>query len=163
MLEYTAQDAYTVLKKSTNINAAIKNFIKREIRKGDPGEKFAKNLRNVLISKNEQTALDFIDGALPQFTNHLVTIACYAFPEFINNLVEEIVEKYADDFNATFEVTEDRLGYKDKAKFESIAKEAIGIIREKIKAEGMGDSPFMRNVIYLSIFEPAVIVAVENF
>ncbi|MDZ4786037.1 MAG: hypothetical protein SGJ02_08170 [bacterium] len=157
MNECTADDITEVLKKAPNVNSAIKNFLKREVKKGDSSEKFVKSLRDVLLSKNETAARDFISGALPKFLNHIYSIACYAYFESMSKLAENIVEKYADDFNATFEIIEGKVKYKDEKKFKVISSEALKIIHETLAAQGFAESAFMKNVALISVFERPVI------
>lgn len=164
MLECTADDITTCLLKAPNINAAVKNFLKREVKKGDPAEKFAKNLKDILTSSDEKRSLQFISEAMPKFVNHLYSVACYAYFDVVGKLASSVVEKYADDFNATFEVNDGKLSYKDEAKFKKIADEALAILRTGLKENGFGDSPFMKNVTMLSIFErPVIEVLAKKF
>ncbi len=158
MLECTAEDIAQCLKKAPNINSAIKNFLKREVKKGDPAEKFAKSLRTVMSAPTEGAALKFVEESLPKFQNHLYSVACYAYYEFVSQLAGSVVEKYADDFNATFEINEEgQLKYKDETKFKTISDKALEILRKGLNDAGFGGSPFMKNVTMISIFERPVI------
>lgn len=157
MLECSAEDIAQSLKKAPNINAAIKNFLKREVKKGDPAEKFAKSLRSAISSPGDGVALKFVEDSLPKFQNHLYSVACYAYYEFVSELAGSVVEKYADDFNATFEINEGQLKYKDEGKFKTISDKALEILRKGLNDAGFGGSPFMKNVTMISIFERPVI------
>lgn len=164
MLDCTASDINTCLRKAPNVNSAVKNFLKREVKKGDAAEKFAKTLREILSSPDEARSLDFITASMPKFLNHLYSVACYAYFEPIGKLASSVVEKYADGFNATFEVQNDALVYKNEGEFKRISDEALAILRAGLKDMGFGDSLFMKNVTMLSIFErPVIEVLAKKF
>ncbi len=164
MLECSATDIHNCLRKATNINAAVKNFLKREVKKGDPSEKCAKTLKDIFGSQDQARSLDFVATSMPKFLNHLYSIACYAYFEPIGKLASSVVEKYADDFNATFEVQNNILAYKNEGEFKRISDEALSILRSGLKDMGFDDSPFMKNVTLLSIFErPVIEVIAERF
>ena len=157
MLECTNEDIFVCLKKAPNINAAIKNFLKREIKKGDPAERFAKSLKAAFSSPNEEAAKKFIAESLPKFQNHIYSVACYAYYEIVSKMAETVVSEYADEFNATFEIQDGVLTYKDESKFKKISDNALGILKNGLKDAGFGDSPFMKNVALISkasIFKP---------
>jgi len=157
MLQCDASDITNCLLKAPNINSAIKNFLKREVKKGDPAERFAKTLKDVLASQNEVRSQQFVAEAMPKFVNHLHSVACYAYFEVVGKLAAAVVDKYADDFNATFEIADGVLSYKDETRFKKISDEALAILRNGLKEQGFGDSAFMKNITMLSIFERPVI------
>lgn len=157
MLECTADDIYEALDKAPNVNAAIKNFLKREGKKGDPSERFAKGLRQVFSTNNEVLRKKFINDTMPQHLNYFYSVACYAYFEFVSKLAENIVNQYADDFNNTFEIVENKLNFKDRAKFDAISAQALDMMDAELKELNFSGSQFMRNVALISVFEQPVI------
>lgn len=157
MFSFTTEDVVGSLKRAGNINAALKNFLKREVRRGDPAERFVKDLREVMVGKDETRALNYIEKRRPGFDSHLVAIGSYAHSEMVMVLANQIVEKYADRFNATYEVKDEDIAVKDKKEFESIMKEVSGVITQTLKEAGFGDSVFMQSVIFSTVFDRPVL------
>ncbi len=157
MLECTVDDIYDVLVKAPNINSAVKNFLKKEAKKGQPSEKFAKSLRDAFGSKNEERAKRFIDDSMTPHMSYIYSITCYAYFEFVSKLAEAIVNKFADDFNSTFEIVDEKVNFKDEKKFKTISEQALKIINENLNEFGFTDSNFMKNVALISVFERPVI------
>jgi hypothetical protein len=157
VFSFTTEDVVGSLKRAGNINAALKNFLKREVRRGDPAERFVKDLREVMVGKDETRALNYIEKKRPGFDSHLVAIGSYAHSEMVMVLANQIVEKYADRFNATYEVKDEDIAVKDKKEFESIMKEVSGVITQTLKEAGFGDSVFMQSVIFSTVFDRPVL------
>jgi ribosomal protein S17E len=157
VFSFTTEDVVGSLKRAGNINAALKNFLKREVRRGDPAERFVKDLREVMVGKDETRALNYIEKRRPGFDSHLVAIGSYAHSEMVMVLANQIVEKYADRFNATYEVKDEDIAVKDKKEFESIMKEVSGVITQTLKEAGFGDSVFMQSVIFSTVFDRPVL------
>ncbi len=161
MLPYTVSHILDAFAKAKNLNASMKNFLKREVKRGDPAEKFTKDLRDVLLSDDVNRSEQFFAKHLPKYESHLFVAAGYAHYDLVNGLAASIVERYADDFNATYEVQDEKLTYKDRPNFEKLAKEAITLISAGLKPSGLDGSPFMLNVVFVSIFTREVIGAIE--
>jgi len=157
VFSFTTEDVVGSLKRAGNINSALKHFLKREVRRGDPAERFVKDLREVMLGKDDTRALSFIDKKRPGFDSHLIAIGSYAHSEMVMNLANEIVEKYADKFNATYEVQDDDIALKDKKGFETIMKEVTEIISTNLKGAGFGESVFMRSVVFSTVFDRPVL------
>ncbi len=162
MLDYTIADAVNCLKKANNLNAAVKHFLKREVRSGDPSEKFAKELREIIERDNSEATKRFFDKHIPRFERQLFAIGGYAHWDFIGALIERIGTKHADQFNATYAVNGESIEISDQAKFDSIAKLAISDVDHELANKGFPDSKFLKNVILSTLFEPAVLRAVSK-
>jgi len=154
---FTTDDIVASLKRSDNLNAALKHFLKREVRRGDPAERFVKDLREVFAAKESTRALAFIEKKRPAFDSHLVAIGGYAHGDIVMGLASEIVEKYADSFNATYTVVGEDLEVKDGAGFDRIVAEAIAIVTARLTDAGFGDSPFMQSVVLATVFDRPVL------
>lgn len=157
MFSFTTEDVVGSLKRAENINSALKHFLKREVRRGDPAERFVKDLREVMLGKDENRAFSFIEKKRPDFDSHLIAIGSYAHSEMVMSLANQIVEKYADTFNATYEVKDDDIALKDKGAFETIMKEVSDIVSKNLKGAGFGDSVFMQSVVFSTVFDRPVL------
>lgn len=154
---FTTDDIVESLKRSENLNAALKHFLKREVRRGDPAERFVKDLRDVFTAKDPSRALGFIEKKRPAFDSHLVAIGGYAHGEIVMGIANAIVEKYADRFNATYTVVGEDIEVKDTAGFDTIVGEAIALVTARLTEAGFGDSPFMQSVVLATVFDRPVL------
>ncbi len=157
MFSFTTEDVVGSLKRAGNINAALKNFLKREVRRGDPAERFVKDLREVMLGKDEARVHNYIEKKRPGFDSHLIAIGSYAHSEMVMNLSNQIVEKYADRFNATYETQTDDIAVKDKKEFDAIMQEVSSLISKNIKDAGFGESVFMQSVVFSTVFDRPVL------
>jgi hypothetical protein len=154
---FTTDDIVESLKRSANLNAALKHFLKREVRRGDLAERFVKDLREVFAAKDPTRALGFIEKKRPAFDSHLVAIGGYAHGEIVMAIANEIVEKYADSFNATYAVVGEDIEVRDSAGFDKIVGEAVAIVTARLTAAGFRDSPFMQGVVLATVFDRPVL------
>lgn len=163
MLIYTSKDVVEILKKSKNINSAIKSFLKKEVKKGDPAEKFAKSLKVVLLDGNFQRAISFIDANLAKFENHLFVIGQYAFSEFTSSVTDELIEKYADSFNETYKIEGGELEILNRADFSNIVKSSLKLIDDKFREFELPSSPFLKKLLIMAIFHQELHSEIESF
>ena len=157
MLPFTTQDAVTVLKKSENLNAALKNFLKREIKNGDPAGRFVKDLRELGESSNTTRLESYIDRSRAKFELQLIAIGAHAHSQIVENIAGKVTEKYAEAFNETYTLGEDKIEVTDKKNFDQIVKQAFELIDADLKASGSADSPYMKNSVLLAIFDKRVL------
>ncbi|MBN8549963.1 MAG: hypothetical protein J0M12_11665 [Deltaproteobacteria bacterium] len=157
MLPFTTQDAVSVLKKSDNLNSALKNFLKREIRNGDPAARFVKDLRELSDSSNTTRLESYIDRNRAKFELQLVAVGAHAHPNLVESIAAKVTEKYADTFNETYKLEEEKIEVTDKKGFDQIVKQALTLIDEDLKAAGFGDSPYIKNSVMLAIFDKRVL------
>jgi len=162
MFDYTIADVVRTLRMAKNLNSAVKHFLKHEIKPGDSAGKFAKELRDVVLSNNDLAIESFFKRYLPQYERHLLAIGGYAHWDFIGKLVEEIGESYADAFNQTYAVSESEFTMKNEKEFSCIAKQAVERVVAELKAREFGDSMFMKNIVLSSLFEPKVLERVQK-
>lgn len=147
------------LRRSPNINAAVKSFLKREVKKGDGAERFIKDLRDVLLSKNEQLAAEFLERRLSQYEPYVVALGGYAHADFVTALAGRIVEKYADEFNATYQVWGESVTVADPQRFNQIVGEVLKLVADEIDQKGL-PGYFMKCVILNAIFDRPVLMKV---
>lgn len=160
MFNYTSDDIYTAFEAAPNLNSALKNFLKREIRKGDPAEKFVKSLRKLAGSGNAAAMKAFFEKSLPVYHQHILLLAGYANADAVNAISETVIEAHAETFNETYDTSEDGISIKDREGFESIVGNVDTMLSNGIKEHGLPESPFMKLVLVNSIFEDQVMAEV---
>jgi hypothetical protein len=160
VFSFSSQDVVETLKKSSNINSAIKNFLKRQAAQGgESSARFAKDLRDVLLAKQDTGALLFIDKNSEKFSPHLLAIGAYAHAELVDKIAGKIVTKYADDFNTTYSSNGEEVKVSNQTKFNSIMKNAASEIGADLEESGFAESQFLRAIVLNAIFEPPVLRA----
>ena len=157
MLPFTTDDAVTTLRQAENLNAALKHFLKREVRRGEPAERFVKDLRPLLLGSDPTRAGGYLERKRPQFDPHLIGIGGYAHSDLVTAVAGQVVERYADDFNATYRSDGSTITVSDQSRFDEIVNAANKVIDETLVARGFGASSFMKNVLLAAIFEQPVL------
>jgi len=157
VLPFTTDDAITTLRQAENLNAALKHFLKREVRRGDPADRFVKDLKPLLLGADLTRAGGYLERKRPQFDPHLIGIGGYAHSDLVTAVAGQIVEKYADDFNATYQSNGSTITVSNQAKFDEIVGAANKVIDETLVTRGLGASSFMKNVLLAAIFEQPVL------
>ncbi len=161
MFEFDANDVVTSLRKAKNINSAIKNFLKKEMRAGVEGERFVKDLRDRLLSSNVERAKSFVEPQLPRYAAHLLGIGRYAFSEMVLPVSEEIVDKYADSFNASYVKENGEVVIKDEKTFTAIVKATLERAEQQLTSSGIEATPFMKSLFMVGIFEEEVLKKIK--
>ena len=160
LLPFTTQDAVTVLKKSENLNAALKNFLKTEIRNGDPAGRFVKDFRDLIDATDSSRLEGFLDRSRTKFETHIIGVGGYAHAELVREIVANIADKYAEEFNSTYTISGDKVDVKNQKRFDEIAKEAFAIIEKELASRGFDGSVFLKNVVLVSIFDRGVLTKI---
>lgn len=159
MYKYQPQEIVDCFAKAKNINAAVKAFLKRDAKRGEPSERFAKEAKKVLVERPKE-ALNFVTSQLAQSEPFFYALAGHAHMTLVGSIAQEIVEKYADEFNDTYEIKNEQLKVTNKARFDAITKDVISKIETGLSSNGFENSSFMKNVLLLSIFNQEVIVEI---
>ncbi len=149
-----AKDAFAAAK---NLNAALKNCLKKEVQANPQFVAFTKSFRAAVATGRKEPVHFFVEKNFPDHELELLLIARYAHIEFISTNVEQIVLKYGEEFNATYEGGEKGITVKNKAKFASIVKEVSELVDVSLKKAGLPVSNFMKNSFFISIFEEDVL------
>lgn len=157
MLEYSSDEVIAALSTCDNINAAVKSFLKRELKKGDPREKFTKDLRTVFQSNNTERQISFVEKHRERFEGVLLGITRYALYQPIDAITATIIEAHADPFNATYEVNDSEIEILNKEEFQQIARAALDGFRAGLAEHSLPVSNFMVNVLILTLFDDAVV------
>ena len=157
MYPYTLTEVVSALRGSKNINAALKNFLKLEIRNGDPAGRFVKDLRSVVGAKSTEPLQRLVEQGQQKFERHIFVIVRYAYHEPMAQIAEQVAHKYADDFNATYEREDGRIKVIDLPKFKSIFKEVEGLFEQAINERKLGPVGLMKNALVTFVFDADVI------
>jgi hypothetical protein len=156
-IQYTSQDVCDAFASAPNLNSALKSFLKREVRRGDHTEKFIKNFRKAALTGKEASLKLFFESHLPAYQQHVLLLAGYANGEAINTIAGDIIDRYADEFNATYVEKEKSIDITKPAEFERITKDVMVLISEGLIGKELPDSMFMKLVVINTIFEDKVI------
>jgi len=160
MLPTTASDAQETFSRAKNLNAALKNFIKRESRSGDQVVSFAKDFRAAVGTGRSVAVNAFIDRNYPQKEVFFLGVARYAFPELVESCVGRIIDRHAEAFNQTYERGEQGITIKDAKTFNSIVREVHQLVKADIQAAELPVNGFLENALLSSVFEIDVLTEV---
>lgn len=157
MLSYTPEDVVASLRGAKNLNAAVKNFLKKDVGNDARIAQFAKELRAAFESPLKQRADLFIRQSLPQSEIPLIGVVRYCYVDGISAVVEQIAAQYAEEFGATYQQSVDGVEIKDRATFERIISEVVGGLGQRLEAQKLPASNFMKNAVLMFLFEADVL------
>jgi len=157
MYPYEQKDLITALQSAPNLNSALKGFLKSQVQKGDQTSKFIKAFRVATTSKTPGALENFIDKSLPRFERHFFLIARHALSTETEVILDQVIEKYAEDFNKTYQLQGSAITVSNKEQFDSIAKQALNDLDNGLEQSKLPNSNFMRNVLVYSLFDEQVI------
>ncbi len=160
MLTPTIEEAKESFAAAKNLNAALKNLLKRESSGAPAVASFAKDFRFVVSSgKNIQRDL-FIERNFEERRLFFIGAVRYAFPELVESTVGSVVAKYADEFNSTYERVDGGIKVTDAKRFEEIVKDVLAIISRDLKAADLPSNAFMQSALLAAVFEIDVLAEV---
>ena len=162
MLTYSHDDIIATFRSAKNLNAAIKSFLKGEVTKGHPAERFAKSFRSAYDAQDEARLTNFIEKNLPQFEKELLLIANYAHADVIGRASDRIISTHAESFNETYARSDGEITVTDPSSFKKIINNAFTIIEEELGQTDVPDTPFLRNVFILTIFDEDLVDKVSD-
>ena len=157
MQQISLEEVDTAFASAKNLNAALKNFLKREAQGNRNIEQFAKEFRAAAATGQVSS---FLGRAFPKFEIYLFAVVRYAYAEEFTRIVQKVVDKYADEFNATYSVGDKGITVLDKLRFSAIAKEVDAIIETDLGAAGVPANAFMKRAAMQAIFDAAVLTEV---
>lgn len=160
MLSSSVQEVQEAFAAAKNLNAALKNLLKKESANSPQVVSFAKDFRAAAGSGKSAPRDLFIERNYPSKEFFFIGAARYAFPDLIESTVGAILNKYAEEFNATYERTDNGIKVSDVAGFARIAKDVQQIIERDIKAAELPLNNFMRNSVLSTVFEADVLAEV---
>ena len=157
MQEATIEEVQSAFNAAKNLNAALKSFIKKEVRSGDPIERFAKDFRVAVATGRVGAVNSYIEKNYPKNEIYFLALARYAHSEFVASVVEGIFEKYAEDFNTTYENLASGMRVTNPEKFASISKSVAQMIEDRLTSSGLPSGNFLKKATLHCIFEPEVL------
>jgi hypothetical protein len=153
MINCTVEEAKETFAAARNLNAALKNLLKKEGANSPAIAPFAKEFR-VAASSGKSAQRDlFIERNFDSKQFFFIGSVRYAFPELVDSCVGAIVERYADDFNSTYDRGESGVTVTNPKRFQEVVKEVQEIIRRDVKAAELPDNNFMRSALLATVFE----------
>lgn len=158
MKAVTTTEIIEVLSVAKNLNAALKNLIKREGASNPAVAVFAKEFRMKLGAAKLTGSEDFIDRCIEKGREKLFFgVARYAFAEVIDMAVERIIDQYADDFNATYERTDEGISVKNPGRFKEIVTDVSTQSASALAEATIPVNGYSRGVMLATVFEPDVL------
>jgi hypothetical protein len=157
MLETNIDEVASALTGAKNLNSALKAFLKKEGTNAPHIVQFAKEFRGIVATGRTEPVRNFIERNYEKRPMVFLGLARYAYPELIEATVGNIIERYADEFNATYERVDDGVRVTDAKSFSAIVKGVGQMIEEGLHQAGVSPTNFMRNTIMASVFEPDVL------
>jgi hypothetical protein len=152
MRKPTVDEAKEVFAAAPNLNAALKNLLKREGTRGAPAVvAFAKEFRAAAVNGAKRDL--FVERNFDTKEFFFLGTVRYAFPQLIESSVGAIVDKYADDFNATYERHDDGVRVINPGRFKEIVVDVLGIVSGDLKAAELPDNNFMQRALLATVFE----------
>lgn len=160
MLQSNVQEVQQSFAAAKNLNAALKNLLKKESSGNPQIASFAKEFRAAAGSGKSAPRDLFIERNYPEKELYFMGAIRYAFPELIEATVGAIIGNYADSFNATYERKDDTVAVTDAAAFKKIVKEVHEIVKKDLTAAEVPNNSFMQNAVLATVFEVDVLVEV---
>ena len=157
MYAYTAAEAAAALRGSKNPNAALKNFLKHEVQGNEVLARFVKNLRTTIDSKSPQACEALFEQGIRKFDIAVLAILRCAYADTLVAIVEPVIEKYADDFNKTYEHADSAINVKDEANFKRIVEEVLALFDQGLSAANLNPAGLMKEVLIHHLFEAEVV------
>jgi len=153
MLTPTIEEAKESFASAKNLNAALKNLLKRESSGAPAVASFAKEFRAAVSSGKGATRDLFIERNFENKQFFFLGAVRYAFPELVESTVGSIVTKYADEFNATYERSDGAVKVTNAKRFKEIVGEVGEAIKKDLKANDLPVNSFMQSALLAAVFE----------
>jgi hypothetical protein len=152
-----------VLKSAKNLNAALKNLMKREGDNNPDVVAFAKDMRARISGAKWNGIEDFIQRSMERNRQgYFLGLARYAFADVIDPLVEEIIEQFADDFNATYERSEEGVTVVSPDRFREIVSQVSSMADNALKQADIPVNAYSRATMFATVFESDVLEEVQK-
>lgn len=150
-------DVESVLSSANNLNAALKTLLKREGKPENSIESFVKSMRPVVARNRDGELLKYVEQHYPTKEVHFALLAAYAFPAVRESLINSVFEKHAENFNKTYERSDNGIKITDAAKFQSIIEDVVVMVKGGLEQAGVPRNNFSVYSVLVSIFEPDVL------
>lgn len=157
MEQYTTSDIVGAFEAAPNLNAALKNFLKREIRRGDPTERLAKSFKVAISSKRADARREFIEKHADTNARFFLAVGKYAYGSSVDAISEDIISRHAEAFNATYDRSDDGVTVTDRDGFNRIIQMVRAELEEGLQSHGLPNSGFMLSILHHWIFDEDVL------
>ena len=157
MFESTPEDVYGALATAKNLNAALKNFLKREIQRGQALERLTKDFRAAVLTGKPAAIQAFVEKHYPKNEGYFLALARYTHAEFIGTTVDQVLEKYAEEFNTTYEKIEGGIQVTNQPSFAAISSGVVELIEASLKNFNLPDSNYLKRSTLFCIFDTEVL------
>lgn len=158
MKEVTTDEVVESFKCARNLNAALKNLLKKEASHNEALGRFAKSFRTAVSGVNATSAMKFfVEKNYKNEDLFFLAAARYAHTEFLEKLIDQVITDHGEEFNQTYTLGQNSIEIKDKAKFTSIAQEVSVKADAALKEASLPVCSFMKLAFYHSLFEPQVL------
>jgi len=153
MLKPTVEEVKESFAAAKNLNAALKNLLKRESSGSPAVAGFAKDFRVAATSGKSGPRDLFIERNFESKQFFFMGAVRYAFPELVESTVGAIVNKFADEFNATYQRQDGDVTVTNAKRFKEIVNEVLTIIDKDLKAAELPANTFMQVALLATVFE----------
>ncbi len=163
MFPYKQEEVHECFCNARNLNAAIKHVIRSDASRDPSIAKFAKAFRAAIKSPKLTQLAPFLEKALPDYEQHLYLLLRHAYAEQIDPILDQLMEKYAETFNQTYDHDgSGSIAVTDEKTFEAIGREALTLIASEVEAADIPSSGFMKNAVAFSLFDQAVLLELDE-
>lgn len=161
-LNYSNTDVVSALKSCPNINAALKNLLKKDIQANKELARVVKDLRDICQApKNEQRLEAFVDRHIKKYPHIFQAVVRYGHFDKIDAITAPAIEQHAEQFNATYQNQEQSITITDRKRFDSIASQVISDFRKQLTGQQLPSDDFMLSVLITTLFDPQVVPEIE--
>lgn len=164
MYSYTHEEALNSLLNAKHLNASAKKIIKSHGSQDPKSARFAKALKAATKSPLPNAFSSFVEKALPEYEEHLLLVARNAYAPFIEPILDEIIEKYADDFNSTYEIDTNTgsITLTAESEFQRIGQAALEILSGRVEKSDLPNNGFIKKAIAYSLFDRSVLAELSK-
>lgn len=148
--------------KANNLNAALKNVLKKEAQKGSDLEKVIKILKKGVLAKKDNLLRNTLDKCLPKYKAECTLILRYAYDDEISEIANEIIEKHGENFNSTYESDGDKITITDNTEFNHIIGDVLKITESKFKELNLENNNLFKFILFDTVFDKPVFLHAQS-
>lgn len=147
---------------SDNLNAALKNVLKKEAEKGSSLEKFSKALRKSATAKNEKVLKNTLDQHADKYKHESILILRYVYDLQITDIANLIIGEYGEEFNTTYENNDEVITLTSESRFNEIINEVKELSKKKLKEHKMEVNTLNKFILFDTLFDRPVFAFAEK-
>lgn len=168
---YSTEDATQAYCHSKNLNSAIKKFLKEAGSQNPAALRLVKELREIVkrdtgkptqASTSTAKMQSFIERNFEGNRDLFLVLARSAYAAQTEEVIDRIIQRFAEQFNTTFNLEGENLQVKDTARFKELGSQALDTIYIMVKDKELAGAPFLAHAVAYSIFEPLVLKELLN-